>query len=492
MSKRKSMRRTKIVASLGPATDAAAVLTDVVRAGVDIARINLSHGTAADHCRRAAALRQCAATEGRSVGLLLDLQGPKIRVERFRQGSVTLKSGAPFTIDVTFPPGEGTAACVGTSYRRLPQDLVVGDTLLLDDGNLALGVEALSDTAVTTKVIQGGLLSDHKGINRRGGGLTAQALTEKDREDIELAATVAADYIGVSFVRDADDIETVRDWLREAGSQAHIVAKIERVEALENIDAIIDASDVIMVARGDLGVEIGDAELPGVQKRLIAGAQQANKVVITATQMMQSMVTSLQPTRAEVLDVANAVLDGTDAVMLSAETAMGQHPPKVIEAMDRICRGAEQHAGVTTPRERGDARFGDTDEAIAMAAMYTANHYSISGILAMTESGATAKWMSRITSAIPIFAMTRWPTTERRTALYRGVYPVAFDPTGFSPNDINQQAMDVLKSRQMVKKGDQLVVTQGEWSGISGRTNSMKIITVGDINEARPVRAEDN
>ena len=482
------MRRTKIVASLGPATDAVAVLTDVVRAGVDIARINLSHGTAAEHCRRAAALRQCAAAERRSVGLLLDLQGPKIRVERFRQGSVMLEIGAPFTIDVTFPPGEGTAACVGTSYRRLPQDLVVGDTLLLDDGNLALGVEALSDTAVSTKVIQGGLLSDHKGINRRGGGLTAPALTEKDREDVELAATVAADYIGVSFVRDADDIETVREWLREAGSQAHIVAKIERVEALENIDAIIDASDVIMVARGDLGVEIGDAELPGVQKRLIAAAQQANKVVITATQMMQSMVTSLQPTRAEVLDVANAVLDGTDAVMLSAETAMGQHPPRVIEAMDRICQGAEQHAAVTTPRERGDARFGDTDEAIAMAAMYTANHYSISGILAMTESGATAKWMSRITSAIPIFAMTRWPTTERRTALYRGVYPVAFDPTGFSPDDINQQAMTELKSRQMVKNGDQLVVTQGDWSGISGRTNSMKIITVGDINEERAVR----
>ncbi|MEE2803173.1 MAG: pyruvate kinase [Pseudomonadota bacterium] len=476
------MRRTKIVASLGPSTDEPAVMQELVDAGIDIARINLSHGSHDDHRRRARELHACAENRGRAVGLLLDLQGPKIRVECFQKGPVTLENGAIFVIDSEHPAQSGTAKRVGTSYPHLSRDLELGDSLLLDDGNVVLTVEELSDTSVTARVEEGGVLSDHKGINRRGGGLTARALTDKDRLDVQLAAEIGADYVGVSFVRDADDLDTARRWLREAGCEAHLVAKIERVEALDNIDAIIGASDVIMVARGDLGVEIGDAELPGVQKRLIATAQKANKVVITATQMMQSMVSSLQPTRAEVLDVANAVLDGTDAVMLSAETAVGQHPPRVVEAMNRICRGAEQHAGVSTPRERGDARFDDTDEAIAMAAMYTANHYDVSGILAMTESGSTAKWMSRITSAIPIFAMTRWPATERRTALYRGVYPVSFDPTSMGADSINQQAMTKLKQAGMVTQGDRLVVTQGDWSGISGRTNSMKIITVGDIN----------
>ena len=348
-------------------------------------------------------------------------------------------------------------------------------------GNIVLQVEKIEGAAISTRVIVGGELSDSKGINKLGGGLSAEALTEKDHEDIRFAAEIGADYLGVSFVRHGADVETARMLLRSAGSDAHVVSKIERREALDNIDEIIAVSDVIMVARGDLGVEIGDAEVPGVQKRLISESRAENTVVITATQMMQSMVTAPQPTRAEVSDVSNAVLDGTDAVMLSAESAIGRHPVKVVAALDRICLAAERHRSVLVSGHRMESRFDSVEETIAMATMYTANHYNVVGILTLTESGTTAKWMSRISSGIQIFGMTRNQDTERRMALYRGVYPVPYDATQLPRGQVNRAVVAELESRSLVAEGDWLIITKGDFSGVKGGTNSMKIVKVGEV-----------
>ncbi|SVA28698.1 uncharacterized protein METZ01_LOCUS81552 [marine metagenome] len=476
------MRRTKIVASLGPSTDDPKAMANLIRAGIDVARINLSHGTPKDHRYRAALVQERAAKRGRPVGLLCDLQGPKIRIEGFRSGKAQLRNGKPFVIDVTLGSSEGTEERVGTTYKSLPGDVQKGDVLLLDDGSITLRVENTEDNRVHTRVVVGGTLLNYKGINRRGGGLSADALTEKDREDIRFAVELGADFIGVSFVRSAEDIELARELVRSAGGHAHIVAKIERLEAVENIDSIIQAADVIMVARGDLGVALGDAELPGVQKQIIAEARMGNKIVITATQMMQSMITNAQPTRAEVLDVANAVLDGTDAVMLSAETAVGRHPARVVAAMDRVCQGAERHHSALVSTHRMDAYFETTEEAISMATMYTANHHSIAAILALTESGTTPMWMSRISSGIPIIAATRLPETERRLALYRGVYPVPFDATTVSRANLNWAAVEEIKKRGLVQDGDKIILTKGDLYGAEGGTNAMKIVKVGAVD----------
>ena len=400
-------RRTKIVVSLGPSTDRPKTLAAMVEQGIDVARLNMSHGSREDHRRRAQLVRDAATQHGRAIGLLVDLQGPKIRIGQFAEGKVQLRNGRNFTIDTDLGDRQGTQDVVGTSYKALVNDVTPGDRLLLDDGNIVLEVEKVEGGAIKTRVIVGGELSDSKGINKLGGGLSAEALTERDLEDIRFAAEIGADYLGVSFVRHGADVETARMLLRAAGSDAHVVSKIERREAIDNMEEIIAASDVIMVARGDLGVEIGDAEVPGVQKRLISESRSGNTVVITATQMMQSMVTSPQPTRAEVSDVANAVLDGTDAVMLSAESAVGRHPVKVVAALDRICLAAERHRSVLVSGHRMESEFQSVEETIAMATMYTANHYNVVGILTLTESGTTAKWMSRISSGIPIYGVTR-------------------------------------------------------------------------------------
>jgi pyruvate kinase len=374
----------------------------------------------------------------------------------------------------------GTREKVGVTYKNLHNDISRGDTLLLDDGLLVLWVEEVEETEVRCKVLVGGRLTNNKGINRLGGGLTAASLTEKDRDDIKVAATMGADYVAISFPRSARDVNKARELLREAGGHGGIVAKIERAEALEALEEIIEAADAVMIARGDLGVEIGDAELPAVQKKIIRIARSHDRVVITATQMMQSMIENPIPTRAEVFDVANAVLDGTDAVMLSAETAAGQYPAKVIEAMDRICAGAERQRSSTAAERRINIRFKQADEAIAKAAIYTANSLGVKAIAALTESGATALWMSRISSGIPIFAMTRHVETRRKVTLYRGVYPVSFDVTTPDHATVNREAIDELMRRGAVRDGDLVIITKGDLMGVHGGTNAMKIIRVGE------------
>ena len=475
------LRRTKIVATLGPATDAPGVLEKMVAAGVDVVRLNFSHGDAADHIKRIEWVRQAATKVGREVGVLADLQGPKIRIERFRDNRIELVEGDPFILDVACGANDGNKGRVGLSYKELINDVSPGDVLLLDDGALELEVVSVQGSEIRCKVLIGGVLSNNKGINRQGGGLSAAALTDKDKADIITAAELQVDYIAVSFPRNAADIHQARELLHAAGGHGGVVAKIERADSLDGVEDIIAASDVIMIARGDLGVEIGDAELPAVQKSLISMARNMNRVVITATQMMQSMVKSQIPTRAEVFDVANAVLDGTDAVMLSQETAAGNYPVKAIEAMDRICRGAERQKVAQSSRHRVNAEFRYIDEAIAMASMYTANHLGVRAIVAMTESGSTPQWMSRISSGIPIYAFTRHEQTRRKVTLYRGVYPVPFYSTAEHHFVVNREIIDVLLSVGAVSEGDLIIITKGDLVGVHGGTNTMKILRIGDI-----------
>ena len=473
-------RRTKIVATLGPATDDPQVMDDMIAAGVDVVRLNLSHDSHERHRERVQRMRERAAAAGnnRQVAVLMDLQGPKIRIGRFAVGPVQLAVGDPFTIDAACLLDEGDQTRVGTTYPRLASDVRAGDTLLLDDGAIELMVDSVDGGAIGCRVVVGGKLSNNKGINKKGGGLSAPALTEKDKVDIRFAAEIGADYLAVSFVRNGDDIRLARELFQEAGGKGGIVAKIERAEALNAVDDIIGASDVIMVARGDLGVEIGDAELPAVQKRLISRARDLNGVVITATQMMQSMIENPIPTRAEVFDVANAVLDGTDAVMLSAESSIGKNPAKVVEALDRICIEAEKN--VTRSGHRLNSVFGRVDEAIAMSAMYTANHLGVKAIAALTETGSTVKWMSRISSGIPIYAMTRIAETRRKVRLFRGVYPVAFDVASTDMHEINQEVIEELMRRGTVREGDLVIITKGDRSGVEGQTNILKIMRAGE------------
>ena len=474
------LRRTKILATLGPATDDPRVLDDVIRAGVDVVRVNLSHDSHERHRQRAETVRNRAQASGRQVGLLADLQGPKIRIGRFRAGFSELAIDGEFTLDADCPLDAGDDSRVGITYRDLVGDVSRGDTLLLDDGAIVLWVNEVEGSRVRCKVVQGGKLSDSKGINRQGGGLSAPSLTDKDRRDIVFAAELEADYMAVSFVRSAEDVIEARRLLREAGGEGGIVAKIERAEALDVIDEIIEASDAIMVARGDLGVEIGDAELPAVQKDLIKRARRLNCVVITATQMMQSMIENPIPTRAEVFDVANAVLDGTDAVMLSAETSIGRGPAKVVETMARVCVEAEKQASARRSQHRIDSVFGRVDEAIAMASMYTANHLNVKAIAALTESGSTVKWMSRISSGIPIYALTRHVATRRKVTLFRGIYPVSFDVASTDVAKVNEEVIDELLRRSAVRDDDLVIITKGDRSGVEGQTNILKIMRVGE------------
>jgi pyruvate kinase len=474
------LRRTKIVATLGPATDDPKCLDQVIQAGVDVVRLNFSHGTVEEHKQRAELVRNRARAHDRPVGVLVDLQGPKIRTERLGNGPVTLEEGAHFTLDASCPSDGGDQTRVGITFKALPRDVGRGDTLLLDDGRIALWVEDVVGPRIECRVVQGGELDDNKGINRQGGGLSAGALTEKDRRDIQGAAEIQADYLAVSFPRSASDIEETRSILRAAGGEGGVVAKIERTEAVTAIEEILEASDAIMIARGDLGVEIGDAALPPVQKRLIQLARERNRVVITATQMMESMIESPIPTRAEVFDVANAVLDGTDAVMLSAETAIGKYPPQAVAAVDRICREAEQQRAARTSDHRIDTQFRRIDEAIAMATMYTANHLGVRAIAALTESGSTPLWMSRISSGIPIYALTRHVSTRRKVTLYRGVYPVSFEPSSDDVQRSNREITEELRRRGTVRDGDLIVITKGDRRGIAGGTNLMKILRVGE------------
>ena len=473
------MRRTKIIATLGPATNDAKMLDRIIEAGVDVVRINFSHGNPEEHIERAEKLRNRARAHGRQIGVLCDLQGPKIRIEKFKDTKIILKDGDSFILDTAMDPKAGTTERVGMAYKELPNDVSRGDTLLLDDGRISLWVDEVEGTEVRCKVAIGGELSDRKGLNKQGGGLSAPALTDKDKKDI-ITAKMEADYLAVSFPVTGQDLHDARALMEAAGGYADIVAKVERADALDNLDDIIEASDVIMVARGDLGVEIGDAALPPVQKMLIQKARSMNRIVITATQMMESMITSHIPTRAEVFDVANAVLDGTDAVMLSAETASGKYPAEAIEAMDRICRVAEKERLAKKSDHRIDSHFGRIDEAIAMASMYTANHLGVKAIAALTESGSTPRWMSRISSGIPIYALTKYVETRRKVTLFRGVYPVSFEVADDEERaTIMKEAVDELLRRGAVRDGDLILVTRGETMGDAGGTNTMSIVRVG-------------
>jgi pyruvate kinase len=449
-----------------------------VAAGIDLVRVNFSHGGFDEHARRIESARAAAAKAGRVVGVLGDLRGPKVRIERFATGRATLVEGERFTLDTAHDPADGTDLAVGVAYESLPRDVRAGDTLLLNDGLIALEVTAVDGTKVHTRVVSGGELSDMKGLNKLGGGLSAGALTAKDREDIRMAAKLGVDYLAVSFVRDRADIAEAWDLLRGAGGEGRIVAKIERREAIDNLEPIVDETAAVMVARGDLGVEVGYAELTGLQKRIIALARAKNRLVITATQMMESMIHAPVPTRAEVSDVANAVMDDTDAVMLSAETAVGRHPGRVVRAMAQVIEGAEKWQLSNRPELSADGRHVRTDEAIAAAVMYTANHLDVRAIVALTESGSTALWMSRMRTDIPIYAFTRHPATQRRVTLYRGVYPVDFDVTNPRPERMYGAIFERLLKDGLAAEGDLIIVTKGELSGVSGGTNSMKIVKV--------------
>jgi pyruvate kinase len=472
-------RRTKIVATLGPASSDAKTLERMIDAGLDVVRMNFSHGTDAEHKKRVELVRALARKAGRAVGVLVDLQGPKIRIGKFRDDRITLKAGEPFVLDAECEMGDDQR--VGLDYKNLPKDVKRGDTLLLDDGRLVLGVSGVRGSRIQTVVEQGGVLSNNKGINRKGGGLTAPALTEKDVRDIKTAAQLKADFLGVSFPRSGADIRWARDLMRKAGGRSLIVAKIERAEAITALEEILDESDAIMVARGDLAVEVGDAVIPAMQKRMIRLAREKNRAVITATQMMESMINNPIPTRAEVSDVANAVLDGTDAVMLSAETAAGQFPVETVAAMARVCVEAEKE-GLITERRR-EMPITEVEEAIARATVFTASNLNIKAIAALTQSGKTVLLMSRVQSSVPIYALSSVVETRRRVTLFRGVYPVKF--TGArDPEKALNMAEDELTKRGAVKVGDYIVLTIGEPYGKAGGTNTMKIVKVGEHRHA--------
>jgi len=472
------MRRTKIVATLGPASSSREVLEKMMFAGVDVVRLNFSHGTAEDHRKRAELVRDVCRAVGTTVGIMADLQGPKIRVGKFKEGKIALKTGDPFILDAAWEMGD--QAGVGLDYKELPRDVRAGDVLLLDDGRLVLDVARVQGSEIHTVTRHGGWLSNNKGINRQGGGLTAPALTPKDILDISTAAEMKVDYLAVSFPKSGADMYMAKELLRAAGGHAMLIAKIERAEAIPALEEIMRACDGIMVARGDLAVEVGDASVPALQKRMIREARALNKLTITATQMMESMVSSPVPTRAEVSDVANAVLDGTDAVMLSAESASGQYPVESIAAMHRICVEAEKSQPVTLDREFLDRVFTRVDQSIAMAALFTAYHLNVKAIAALTESGSTALWMSRMNCGVPIYALTSQTATRYRTTLFRDTYPLMVKYVGEDREELLAEAESVLVKSGVVQDGDLIVLTIGEPIGKAGGTNTMKIVKVGD------------
>lgn len=479
---RKSIfRHTKIIATLGPATDSEKILEGLMDAGIDLARLNFSHGTIEEHEWRVKTLRKLSKRKNYEVGVIGDLQGAKIRIGGFKDKTIQLEIGEQFCIDINLSLDDGDQTTVGTTYKNLAADIEIGDTLLIDDGRIVLNVIDIENDKIKTEVVMGGELSSNKGINRQGGGLSASAITDKDREDIINAVKLDVDYLAVSFPRSAEDIKLAKKLLADASGTAGIIAKIERVEAIEKIDEIIDESDAIMIGRGDLGVEIGDAEVPGVQKSLIDMAHKKNRLAITATQMMESMTYSPIPTRAEVSDVANAVVDSSDAVMLSGETAVGRYPVQAVKAMNRTCLASERRVFKKMSDHRMYSTFNRVDEAIAMSAMYTANHLEVAAIAAMTESGATALWMSRISSAIPIYALTRHVKTLRRVTLYRGVYPASLDLLGRTHAEANRDAIDVLLRCGAVHENDLVIITKGDLMGVDGGTNALKIVRVGHL-----------
>ena len=475
-----SQRATKIVATLGPASSDPALLEEMIRAGVNVVRLNFSHGKAQDHIDRATLVREAAKRAGREVAIMADLQGPKIRVGKFAEGKVFLEHGQKFILDAARVE-LGDIHAVGLDYKALPNEVKAGDVLLLNDGLIVIKVDAVKGQQVHTTVKLGGELSNNKGINKQGGGLTAPALTAKDMDDIRTAMSFQADYVAVSFPKNATDMEMARQLCNVAAAQYNhkpgLIAKIERAEAIPKLLEILLASDGIMVARGDLAVEVGNAAVPGLQKRMIKLAREYDKVVITATQMMESMITNPVPTRAEVSDVANAVLDGTDAVMLSAETAAGKYPLETIKEMAQICLAAEEGGDPKLDADFIGKTFTRIDQSIAMGALFTAYHLGAKAIVAMTDSGSTALWMSRHLSQVPIYALTPKMETQRKMTLYRNVRPLLMS-TSADRDTALRDAEQHLKDRGIVQKGDVYAITCGEPMGAPGGTNMLKICQV--------------
>ena len=472
---------TKIVATLGPASSHPVILEAMIRAGVNVVRLNFSHGKAQDHVDRATLVREAAKRAGYVVAIMADLQGPKIRVGKFAEGKVMLQTGAAFILDASrTEPGDVHG--VGLDYKELPRDVKAGDLLLLNDGLIVLTVHKVLGEQVHTIVKMGGELSNNKGINKQGGGLTASALTGKDMDDIKTAMSFQADYVAVSFPKNATDMEMARQLCNVAAEpfkhKPGLIAKIERFEAIPHLEEILRASDGIMVARGDLAVEVGNAAVPALQKRMIKIAREMDKVAITATQMMESMITNPMPTRAEVSDVANAVLDGTDAVMLSAETAVGKYPLETVQQMAQICAAAENAEEVALDADFNGKTFAYIDQTIAMGALFTAHHLGAKAIVALTDSGSTPLWMSRHRIHIPIYALTKRENTQRRMALYRNVHALLLDTSTDRDTALNQ-AEQHLNSRGIVSKGDVYAITCGEPMGSPGGTNMLKICKVG-------------
>ncbi|HEY8118779.1 MAG TPA: pyruvate kinase [Methylophilaceae bacterium] len=474
-----TLRKTKIVATLGPSSNSQEMLARMIDAGVNVVRLNFSHGTAQDHINRAAMVRAIANELKRPIGVLCDLQGPKIRIGKFADGKIELKVGDSFILDADCQIGDQER--VGLDYKTLPKEVDTGTVLLLDDGRIVMVVDKVQDNEIYCTIKAGGTLSNNKGINRLGGGLAAEALTAKDREDIKTAAELDADFIAISFPRSGADVRLARDLARAAGSNASIVAKIERAEAIDALEEIIDASDVIMVARGDLGVEVGDAAVPGLQKRMIRMARAQNKLVITATQMMESMVHNPIPTRAEVSDVANAVLDGTDAVMLSAESAAGKYPLESVQAMHRVCLQAEkEYDHSLLSGQRLHKRFHRIDEAVSEATIHTAGHLKVKAIAALTQSGNSVMWLSRSGTSVPIYALSPDKSTRRKLTMHRGVYPYPIDQSGKNRDMILQEMEEELLRRGAVIEGDLILITFGEPIGKSGGTNTMTVVKIGE------------
>lgn len=477
-------RRTKILATLGPATDAPGVLDALLQAGVDCVRLNFSHGDPSAQAVRAEAVREAARRVGREVGILADLPGPKIRIEKFANDRVELKTGDRFDLVAREDAPPGTEHEVGVSYLGLPGDVTAGDVLLLDDGMMQMQVERVEGERIVCTVLNDGVLSNRKGLNKQGGGLSLGALTPKDEEIIRVAAGIGVDFIAVSFCRNAQDMHDARRIAREAGSNAALVSKIERAEAIENLREIVEASDVVMVARGDLGVEIGDAELPGLQKKIIREALACNRVVITATQMLQSMVDSPIPTRAEVLDVANSVIDGTDAVMLSQETAAGKYPLKAVQAMARICLGAERQFSHDTDFEAAPRNLDRADQAIAMAAMFLSEHIGVRAIIAITESGGTPRFLSRFRSPAQIIALSGDEDARRRMKLMRDVTALPFQSTGMTAGIAARAAAKELFQLGLLEEGDRIIFTSGEIMQQHGATNTLRLLQIGPDGRA--------
>ncbi len=476
-----SRRRTKIVATLGPATDSVEMLESIFKAGVNVVRLNFSHGSHQDQRTRIENVSQAAKNCNKVIGVLADLQGPKIRVSKFKQGSVMLNLGDEFILDASLGEAEGDETAVGIDYKDLPNDVSVDDILLLDDGRLKMRVTEVAGQTIRCEVLNSCKLSNNKGINRLGGGLSAKALTQKDIEDLEFAVNNNVDYIAVSFPRDASDINQARDLIASFGGDCAIIAKIERSEAVTNLDAIIKAADGVMVARGDLAVEIGEAEVPLVQKKIIQSARTLDKPVIVATQMMESMINDPVPTRAEVSDVAHAVLDNTDAVMLSAETAVGKYPVETVASMAKVCLRVEQQPGSQISKHRVECQFERVDEVISMSCMYAANHFGVAAVLAITESGSTPLWMSRIRTHIPIYGLSHCLRSLGKMSLYRGVFPIYFDMQQCTRDNFNQLAVKHIVESGFISDGDMVILTKGDLIGVKGGANAMKILKVGEV-----------